>query len=249
MKAGKLQDKVCVITGGSSGIGLATARLFLNEGARVVIAARGARGLDAAKRSLGGSVTTVQADVSLPDELKTLMDGVGRSHGQIDVLFANAGISECPDILKTDEAFFDEIMSVNVKGVFFAFTHALPWMPAHAAAIFTSSIIQQRGRPGDVLYAATKAATRSLARTLAVDDRVLARHIRVNVVSPGAIRTPLTVAATSNQEISEWVEGQVPLGRWGEAEEVARAVLFLSCSEASYMTGGEIAVDGGLGQI
>jgi len=133
--------------------------------------------------------------------------------------------------------------------VFYAFTHALPWMTPKASAIFTSSVIQQRGRPGDALYAAGKAAVRSLARTLAADDRVLRRQIRVNVVSPGAIRTPLTNAASGDAQVRAWVEGQVPMGRWGEADEVARAVLFLASDDSSYMTGSEIAVDGGLGQI
>src|SRR4051812_11187926 len=124
MATGKLEDKVCVITGGSSGIGLATAKRFLEEGADVVIAARGERGLEKARESLGARITAVQTDVSSPAALKSLMDSVGQPHGRIDVLFANAGISECPPLLQTDEAFFDEIMSVNLKGVFFAFTHA-----------------------------------------------------------------------------------------------------------------------------
>ncbi|WP_198083376.1 SDR family NAD(P)-dependent oxidoreductase [Variovorax sp. E3] len=140
-------------------------------------------------------------------------------------------------------------MSINVKGVFYAFTEAFELMSDGAAAVFTSSVVQQRGRPGDVLYAASKAAVRSLARTLAADERVLARHVRVNVVSPGAIETPLTATATADADVRAWVEGQVPMGRWGRAEEVAKAVLFLASADASYLTGGEIAVDGGLGQI
>jgi NAD(P)-dependent dehydrogenase (short-subunit alcohol dehydrogenase family) len=177
------------------------------------------------------------------------MQTVGECFERIDVLFANAGMSECADILNTDETFFDQLMGVNVKGVFYAFTHAFPWLAKNASVVFTSSVIQQRGRPGDALYGASKAAVRSLARTLAGDERVLAQQIRINVVSPGAIRTPLTTAATDNPDVSAWVESQVPMGRWGEANEVARAVLFLASSDASSLTGGEIAVDGGLGQI
>jgi NAD(P)-dependent dehydrogenase (short-subunit alcohol dehydrogenase family) len=249
MESLKLKDKIAVITGGSSGIGLATAAAFLTEGATVVIAARGEAGLAEARATLGEGVLTVCTDVSQPAQLHSLMETVGRRLGRIDVLFANAGVSECPDILQTDEAFFDTMMNINVKGVFYAFTHALPWMPHGASAIFTSSVIQQRGRPGDALYAASKAAVRSLARTLAADDHVLQKQVRVNVISPGAIRTPLTASATENPAICEWVEGQVPMGRWGQADEVARAVLFLASRDASYMTGSEIAVDGGLGQI
>jgi len=246
---GKLDGKVAVITGGSSGIGLATAHIFRQQGAQVVIAGRNESALAAARDAIGGNTLAVCADVAKPDDLHGLMQTVGNCFGRIDVLFANAGMSECPDILDTDEAFFDRLMGVNVKGIFYTFTHAFPWLAKNASVIFTSSVIQQRGRPGDALYGASKAAVRSLARTLAGDERVLAQQVRINVVSPGAIRTPLTTAATENADVSAWVESQVPMGRWGEANEVARVVLFLASSDASYLTGGEIAVDGGLGQI
>jgi NAD(P)-dependent dehydrogenase (short-subunit alcohol dehydrogenase family) len=249
MAEGKLDGKVAVITGGSSGIGLATAHVFRQQGAQVVIAGRNESTLAGARDAIGGNTLAVCTDVAKPDDLHTLMQTVGECYGRIDVLFANAGMSECPDILNTDEAFFDRLMGVNIKGVFYTFTHAFPWLAKNASVVFTSSVIQQRGRPGDALYGASKAAVRSLARTLAADERVLAQQIRINVVSPGAIRTPLTTAATDNPDVNAWVESQVPMGRWGEANEVARAVLFLVSSDASYLTGGEIAVDGGLGQI
>ncbi|WP_394781729.1 SDR family NAD(P)-dependent oxidoreductase [Undibacterium sp.] len=249
MNSKKLDGKVAVISGGSSGIGLATARLFREHGATVVIAGRDQSRLDGARASLGSDVLAVRADVSQPAQVKELMQIAGAAYGSIDILFANAGISECPDILETDEAFFDQLVGINVKGVFFSFIHALPLLSEGASVIFTSSVAQQKGRPGDALYAASKAAVRSLARTLAADERVLARKIRINVVSPGAVRTPLTAAATSNPEASAWVAAQVPMGRWGEPEEIARSVLFLASDDASYMTGSEIAVDGGLGQI
>ncbi|MGC1548161.1 MAG: SDR family oxidoreductase [Rhodanobacter sp.] len=249
MNAHELDGRVAVITGGSSGIGLATAKLFAAQGASVVIAGRNAQALERVRSDIGGNTLAVCTDVSKPADVLALMQVVGKAFGRIDILFANAGISECPDIMSTDEAFFDELMGINVKGVFYTFTHAFPWLAEQASVIFTSSVIQQRGKPGDPLYAASKAAVRSLARTLAADDRVLAKHVRINVVSPGAIRTPLTAEATENPEIRAWVENQVPMGRWGEADEIARAVLFLASSAASYMTGSEIAVDGGLGQI
>jgi len=168
---------------------------------------------------------------------------------QIDVLFANAGASECPSLGETDSAFFDRLMSVNVKGVFFAFVKALPLFRAGASAVFTATSTHDRGRPGDALYLASKAAVRSLARGLAADEEVLRKRIRVNVVSPGAIETPLTALAHGNQEIRDYVEAMVPLGRWGEPADIARAVLFLASPENSYITGAEIAVDGGLAQI
>ncbi|CAM3409756.1 SDR family NAD(P)-dependent oxidoreductase [Rouxiella silvae] len=249
MNEKKMMGKVVVVTGGSSGIGLAASSLFIKEGATVVIAARSSEGLRKAKEKLGENAKTFPVDVAEPEEICALMEHVGTTFGHIDVLFANAGISECPDILQTNETFFDDLMNTNVKGVFYAFTYALPWMSVGASAVFTSSVIQQRGKPGDALYAASKAAVRSFARTFAVDSHVIQKKVRVNVVSPGAIKTPLTVQATDNPEISVWVSDQVPLGRWGEADEVARAVLFLASTDASYLTGSEIAVDGGLGQV
>jgi NAD(P)-dependent dehydrogenase (short-subunit alcohol dehydrogenase family) len=245
----QLTGKTAVITGGSSGIGLATALLFRDEGARVVVAGRDQAALDRATALLGANALGVPCDVGKPDDIKRLMDRAAEWTGGIDIVFANAGMSECPDIFDTPEGFFDTLMDTNVKGVFYTFVHAFPHLREGASVVLTSSVAHSRGRPGDPLYSATKAAVRSLARTLAADDRTLAKRVRVNTMSPGAIRTPLTAAATDDAAVSEWVAGQVPMGRWGEAEEVARGVLFLACSASSYMTGGEIAVDGGLGQI
>jgi NAD(P)-dependent dehydrogenase (short-subunit alcohol dehydrogenase family) len=248
----RLTDKVAVITGGSSGIGLATARLFQAEGARVLIVGRDPAALERARAELGGDTRAVQADVSTLAGIDAVVAEAREAFGRIDVLFANAGMSECPPLEDTDEAFFDRIMDLNVKGVFFAFTRALPLLANGASAIFTSSVAHDRGRPGDPLYAASKAAVRSLARTLAADAQVLARGIRVNVVSPGAIQTPLTAHADEPElaaQVDAYITEAVPMKRWGRPEEVARAVLFLASAESSYLTGGEIAVDGGLGQI
>jgi NAD(P)-dependent dehydrogenase (short-subunit alcohol dehydrogenase family) len=249
MSERKLEGKVAVVTGGSSGIGLAAARLFHRHGAKVVIVARREATLVAAREVIGDDATALSCDVSMPDQVQELMQAVGSLHGRIDVLFANAGVSECPDFLHTSERIFDEVMASNIKSVFYSFTHAFPLLAELASVIFTSSVAQQRGRPGDPLYSATKAAVRSFARTMAADERVLARKIRINVISPGAIRTPMTNAATDDPAIRAWVEAQVPMGRWGEPEEVAHAALFLASADASYLTAGEIAVDGGLGQI
>lgn len=249
--SGKLLNKIAVITGGSSGIGLATAKLFYKEGAQVVLIARGYDALQKAKAEIGGEVITLAADVAKPAETARALAEVQKKFGRIDILFANAGISECPPIKDTTEKFFDQMMSVNVKGVFFPFIQALPFLSEKASVIFTSSVAHERGRPGDPLYSASKAAVRSLARTLAADEEVLSKKIRINVVSPGAIQTPLTEQETEEmqKQIDDYISNAVPMQRWGQAMEVARAVLFLASDDSSYTTGAEIAVDGGLAQI
>ena len=244
----RFQDKVVVITGGSSGIGLAAARQFAREGARLAIVGRRGEALAAVRAEIPDALT-VAADVGEVPEIERVMGEVERRHGGIDVLFANAGMSDCPPLRQTDGAFFDRIIGVNLKGVFFAFTQALPLFRSGASVVFTATATHARGRPGDPLYLASKAAVRSLARSLAADEEVLRRRIRVNVVSPGAIETPLTARAHASAEVRATVEGMVPLGRWGTPADVARAVLFLASDDAAYVTGAELAVDGGLAQI
>jgi NAD(P)-dependent dehydrogenase (short-subunit alcohol dehydrogenase family) len=248
MGEARFTDQVVLITGGSSGIGWAAARLFAAEGARLVLVGRDAGALRAAAAQLGGEVLTVAADVGQVADVERVVAEVKQRHGHLDVLFANAGLSECPPIQETDDAFFERIMDVNVKGVFFMFVRALPLFRPGGSAIFTATATHARGKPGDPLYLASKAAVRSLARSLAGDGAVLARRVRVNVVSPGATETPLT-AAHGTQEVRAYVEGMVPLGRWGQPADVAKAVLFLASADAAYITGAELAVDGGLAQI
>jgi len=180
----KLQGKVTVITGGNSGIGFASAKLFKSEGATLVVAGRNQETLEAARNELGDDTLIIRADVSKISEIVKVVQMVKDKFGKIDVLFANAGISECPPIQETDEAFFNHIFDVNVKGVFFLFAKAMPLFSEGASVIFTCSASHDMGRPGDPLYAATKAAVRSLARTLAADEEILNKKIRVNVVSP-----------------------------------------------------------------
>jgi NAD(P)-dependent dehydrogenase (short-subunit alcohol dehydrogenase family) len=247
----KLEQKLAVISGGSSGIGLATAKLMILEGARVAIIGRDPQRLERAAKELGGQVLTINEDASSVEGIEAIIEKVQLNFGKIDILFANAGMSECPPLFDTNEYFFDKIMDINVKGVFFLFTKAFPWLSEGASVIFTSSIAHSKGRPGDPLYAATKAAVRSLGRTLAMDEAVLARKIRVNIISPGIIQTPLTKQATRDLDaaVEEYIQATVPMQRWGQPDEVAKAVLFLASSDSSYLTGGEITVDGGLGQV
>lgn len=249
MKDGRFVGRVVLVTGGSSGIGLATARLFAAEGAHLVLMGRDAGALQAAAAEIGGDVLTVAADVARVDDVERVVGAVEQRHGHLDVLFANAGMSECPPIQETDDAFFERLMGVNVKGVFFTFVRALPLFRTGGSAIFTATATHARGKPGDPLYLASKAAVRSLARSLAGDEAVLARQVRVNVVSPGATETPLTAAAHGTSDVRAFVEGMVPLGRWGQPADIAKAVLFLASADAGYITGAELAVDGGLAQI
>ena len=245
----KFQDKVVVITGGSSGIGLAAATLFAEQGAQLVLIGRNVDALATANVAVGGNALTLVADVSQVDDIERVMRTIERAHGGIDVLFANAGMSECPPLADTDGPFFDQLIGTNLKGVFFSFVRALPLLRNGAAAIFTATATHDRGRPGDALYLASKAAVRSLARGFAADDGVIAKRIRVNVVSPGATKTPLTIAAHGDCDVRAYVENMVPLGRWGHVDDIARAVLFLASSDASYINGVDLAVDGGLAQI
>ncbi|HKP95473.1 MAG TPA: SDR family oxidoreductase [Fibrobacteria bacterium] len=247
----RLDGRTAVITGGSSGIGLATARLFAREGARVAIVGRNASALEKARLELlDGEALAVPADLSALAGVERLMDKVEKAFGRIDVLFANAGVSDSPPWQEAGEADFAAIMDANVKSVFFTFAKAFPLLAEHASVIFTSSVAHGKGRPGDPLYSATKAAVRSLGRTLALDEAVLGKRVRVNVISPGAIQTPLTLQDSPEMEkaINAYISGAVPMKRWGRAEEVAEAALFLASPASAYLTGGEITVDGGLAQ-
>jgi NAD(P)-dependent dehydrogenase (short-subunit alcohol dehydrogenase family) len=246
MKSGQ---KYAVVTGGSSGIGLEAARLFIEDGTRVAIIGRDQARLDVACAALGAGTLSIRADVAQPNELAEAMARIAAQFESIDILFANAGVSDVPPFAETTEAAFDAFIAINVKGVFFTVMHALPWMRDGASIILTGSVAARKGRPGDPLYAATKGAVRSFGRTLAMTEDLLRRRIRVNVLTPGATRTPLTAAATDDPEVRDYIASMVPMGRWGEAREIAQTVRFLSSDASSYITGEEITVDGGLAHV
>jgi NAD(P)-dependent dehydrogenase (short-subunit alcohol dehydrogenase family) len=247
----KLEGKVAVVTGGNSGIGLATAKRFVAEGAHVFITGRRQAELDAAVSQIGKNVRGVQGDVSNLADLDRLYATVKQQKGRVDVLFANAGLGELVPLGQITEAHFDKTFGVNVKGTLFTVQKALPLMPDGASIVMNGSMVSMKGMPAFGVYAATKAALRSFARTWSVDLK--SRKIRVNVVSPGTVITPgLKNAGLSDEQIAQ-IEAEAaaatPLGRVGTPDEIAKAVVFLASDESSYVTGIELFVDGGLAQI
>jgi len=240
----KLEGKVAVITGGNSGIGLATARRFVSEGAYVYITGRRQRELDAAVRQIGKNVTAVQGDVSQLADLDRLYATVKQQHGRIDIVFANAGVGrEFASLGEISEAHFDNTFNINVKGLLFTVQKALPLLQDGGSIILTASINSIKSFPESSVYSATKAAVRSFARSWTLD--LQARQIRVNAVSPGPTNTPMT----SNEEFKASLLPTIPLGRWGDPDEIAKAVVFLASDDSSFITGIELFVDGGQAQI
>jgi NAD(P)-dependent dehydrogenase (short-subunit alcohol dehydrogenase family) len=241
---GKLSNKIALITGGTTGIGAATATRFQAEGARVVITGFDPTTLQVAREKMPG-IEVIASEAGDVAATKRLVENVKETHGRIDVLFVNAAISWVKPISMVDEAFFDTLFGINVRGAYFVMKNAIEIMPDGGSIILTSSVSGVLGVAGQTVYGATKAAVRSFARTFA---RELApRRIRVNTISPGPIETPVHAKigmcpgrmATIAQQI-------IPLARMGQAEEVASAALFLASDDASYITGGELFVDGGL---
>jgi NAD(P)-dependent dehydrogenase (short-subunit alcohol dehydrogenase family) len=249
--SGSLQGKVAVITGGGEGIGLASAKRLSMEGASVFIVGRRQGILDAAVAEIGGDVVAVQADVSKPADLDRVYEAVRVSKGKIDILIANAGVQTREPLGSITEEAIDYQLAINFKGVIFTVQQALPLLTNGASIILTSSATAVKGLPQRTVYSATKAAIRSFARTWA--SELKARNIRVNVFSPGPILTPLLEQTFADPKVKEAymtnVVGAIPLGRAGEAEEMAEVVAFLASDAASYMNGADIQADGGFAQV
>src|SRR5271167_811076 len=246
----KLTSKKALITGGNSGIGLATARLFVAEGAEVAITGRDQRTLDEAVAELGSKAQGYRADVTVAEDRKTLFAQLVKDFGKLDIVFANAGISGRTPTGATDEDIFEKIVHTNLNGAFFTVNSAAPLLNDKGSIIFNGSVHNYLGQPGLAAYAATKGGIVSMARSIAAD--LAPRNIRVNVVAPGATKTPIwkrgpraSASAEDSAKLAKFFSSAVPQGRWGEAEEVAKAVLFLASDDSSYVNAVELMVDGG----
>jgi NAD(P)-dependent dehydrogenase (short-subunit alcohol dehydrogenase family) len=247
----RLKGKIVVVTGGNSGIGLATAQRFVEEGSFVFITGRRQTEVDAAVKQIGRNVTGVQGDVSDLNDLDRLYYIVKQEKGRIDVLFANAGIAEYAPLGTINESHFDKTFSINVRGLLFTVQKALPLFQDNGSIILTAAAGASKGYEGFSVYSATKAAIRSFARSWTVDLK--RQKIRVNAVSPGPIDTPIFSGVAQSKEQADRVkmnlENAVPLGRMGSPDEIAKAVSFLASDDSSFVTGIELFVDGGIAQI
>jgi NAD(P)-dependent dehydrogenase (short-subunit alcohol dehydrogenase family) len=247
----RLEGKVAVVTGGNSGIGLASAKRFLDEGARVAIAGRSQKTLDEAQKYLGNGTLAVQTDVAKLADLDKLYAAVSKKLGKIDILFVNAGVANFAPFADTTEQVYDTNFDINAKGAFFTIQKAIPFLNDGASIILNTSVAGQKGFGTAGSYAATKAALRSFARTAA--SELVGRNIRVNTVAPGPIETPIFgrtgLDKAAIDEMAQGFVSLVPMKRLGQPEEVAGAVAFLASSDSSYITGVEINVDGGMGQV
>ncbi|HWY29208.1 MAG TPA: glucose 1-dehydrogenase [Candidatus Acidoferrum sp.] len=243
--AGKLAGKVAVITGGTEGIGFATAQLFVNEGAHVFVTGRRQKELDKAVKALGSNVTGVQGDVAKLADLDRLYEVVAKVKGRIDIILANAGVGEFVPFGQVSEEHFDKLFNINVKGALFTVQKGLPLLKDGGSIIIIGSVAGSKGTPGFGIYGATKAAVRSFVRTWSSDLKD--RRIRSNVLSPGPTNTPLINRQPA--DVIARIKSTIPLGRMGEPEEVAKAALFLASDDSSFVTGIELFVDGGRAQI
>jgi NAD(P)-dependent dehydrogenase (short-subunit alcohol dehydrogenase family) len=248
---GKLDGKVALITGGNSGIGLATAKRFVQEGAFVFITGRRQSKLDEAVKQVGTNVAGVQGDVANLADLDRLFETIKKQKGKLDIVFANAGIAKYSPLGTITEEHFDSIFGGNVKGMVFTVQKALPLLPDGASVILNASIVGSKGLPSNSVYAATKAAVRSFARTWTTDLK--SRKIRVNAISPGPIDTEglreLLGSSEAGKERLNNIGSAVPLGRLGTPDEIAKAAVFLACDDSSFVTGIELFVDGGFAQV
>jgi NAD(P)-dependent dehydrogenase (short-subunit alcohol dehydrogenase family) len=246
----KLAGKQVLITGGNSGIGLATAHLFIDEGADVAITGRDQKTLDAAVAELGPKARGYRADVTITEDRKRLFADLARDFGKLDIVFANAGVAGRTPTGTTDEAIFENIVRINLSGAFFTVNSAVPLLSDNGSIIFNGSVHDSLGQPGMAAYAATKGGVVSMARVIAAE--LAPRGIRVNVVAPGWTQTPIwkrgaraNASAEESAKVVDFYSSAIPLGRWGKAEEVAKAALFLASDDSSYINAIELVVDGG----
>jgi NAD(P)-dependent dehydrogenase (short-subunit alcohol dehydrogenase family) len=247
----RLEGKIALVTGGSSGIGLAAAKRFVEEGAYVFITGRREGELSAAVKDIGKSVSGIRGDVSDLVDLDRLFDQIRREKGRLDVLFANAGVAKYARLGEITEELYDSIFDVNVKGVLFTVQKSLPLLSDGGSIILNASVVGSKGLPANSVYSATKAAVRSFARTWTTDLKN--RRIRVNAVSPGSTDTPgfsdLLASSSVGEERRRMISAIVPLGRLGTPDEIAKAVVFLASDDSSFVTGAELFVDGGFAQV
>ncbi len=248
---GKLRDKVALVTGGNSGIGLATAKLFNKEGAKVIITARSQQTYEVAQKELGDSFDVIQTDVSDLKQLDQMYSKIASKHGKIDVVFANAGIAHFLPTNEVNEDHFDRQFNTNVRGLYFTVAKSLPYLRPGSSVVLNASVVQIKGFPGSSVYSATKAAVRSFARTWTAE--IPPELARFNVLSPGPIETPIQdKMGLSKEQRDAFVKGvtaQVPAKRFGLPDEMAKVALFLASDDSSYVRGADIFADGGLGQV
>src|SRR5271168_1155476 len=248
---GKLEGKVALVTGGNSGIGLATAKRFVAEGAHVFITGRRPAELEAAEKEIGGNVTGIQGDVAKLADLDRMFAQIKRDKGKLDIVFANAGVAELAPLEGISEEQFDRSFDINVKGMLFTVQKALPLIHEGGSIILNASIVGSKGNPASSVYSATKAAVRSFARTWTVDLKE--RKIRVNALSPGPINTPaydrIAQSGPAGKQMLDSIVSRVPMGRFGTRDEIAKAAVFLASDDSTFVTGAELFVDGGAAQV
>lgn len=248
---GRLSGKRALITGGTSGIGLETARQFLQEGARVAVTGTNPETLEAARKELGDGAIVIKADAADVAGQKAVAEAVRQAFGGLDILFVNAGIAQLKPIEAWDEAGFDRLFAINVKGPYFLIQALLPILANPASIVLNTSVNAHIGMPQSSVYGASKAALQSLIRTLS--GELIGRGIRLNAVSPGPVATPLYgklgFSEADLKNVAETIKGKVPAGRFGAPSEIAKAVVFLASDEAAYTVGSEIMIDGGMGTL
>jgi NAD(P)-dependent dehydrogenase (short-subunit alcohol dehydrogenase family) len=247
----KLNGKIALITGGTTGIGFATAELFQKEGATVIVTGKNPANLETAQKALGPKAVVISADAASPADSEKVAAEIKQRFGKLDIAFLNAGIAEFAPLADSNEAFFDRMFAINVKGPYFQVQKLLPLLGKGSSVIFNSSVVNTKGMPTTSVYAATKAAVRAFGRTLA--GELVGAGIRVNTVSPGPIATPiygkLGMPAEAAKGFEEQMASSNPMKRFGQPDEIAKTVLFLASDDSSYITGSDIYVDGGMTQL